>query len=163
GSAGADRDHHLTAIDDRGKNERRELGPVDDVDGDAVAAGACGDLRVERVAGRRNDGHGIAQIGLERIANTDFEPALSRQRQHRSRNADVAREPAHVRAGGTQQAQLAERGLARADNDDDASGGIEEHRKEPHRARSVKALTSIIFYIIVEIRIKIEKYYSILP
>src|SRR5262249_6066894 len=107
---------------------------VDDVDGDSVAAGACGDLRIERVAGRGNDDHGIAQIGFERIAKTDFEPALSRQRQHRFGDVGVAREPAHVRTCGTKQAYLPERELARADNDDDASGGIEEHRKEPHRA-----------------------------
>src|SRR5262249_24850798 len=134
--------------------------PVDDVDGDTVAAGACSDLSIERLASRGNDGHGIAQIGLERIAEADFEPALSRPRQHLFGDVGVAAKPAHVRAGGTQQAQLAERGLTRAHNDDDASGGIEQHWKEPHRARSVRALTSIIFYIIVQIGLKIEKYYS---
>jgi hypothetical protein len=41
-----------------------------------------------------------------------------------------------MRASGTQQAQLTERGLARADNDDDASSGIEEDRKEMHCVRS---------------------------
>src|SRR6516162_8558532 len=148
GSAGADRDHHLAAIDDGGKNERREVRPVDDIDGDAVAAGAGGDLSVERVARRGNDGDGIAQIGLEWIGEADFEPARSRQRQHRFRDVDVARQPAHVRAGG--------------DNNDDASSGIEEDREEPHRALR-NALTSIIFYIIVAAGIKIEKYYSNVP
>src|SRR5262249_59228888 len=41
GSTGADRDHHLTAIDDGGKNEGREFGPVDDIDGDEMAASAA--------------------------------------------------------------------------------------------------------------------------
>jgi hypothetical protein len=63
-----------------------------------------------------------------------------------------------MRSGGTQQAQFTERGLARADNDDDASGGIEEHGKEMHRARfSAKTLTSIIFHIIVDLGTKREK------
>src|SRR5262249_35866954 len=159
GPTGADRDHHLATIDDGGKNERREFRPVDDIDGDAVAAGACGDLSVQYVASRANDGHGIAPIGPERIAEADFEPALSRRRQHLFGDVGVAGKPAHVRAGGTEQAQLAERGLARAHNDDDASGGIEEHRKEPHRALRT-GLTSIIFYIIVETAAKIEKYYD---
>ena len=151
GSTGADRDHHLTAIDDGGKNEGREFGPVDDIDGDAMAASAGSDVSVERIAGRGNDGDGIMPIGFERIAKADFEPALSRQRQRLGRNVGVAGEPAHVRSGRTQQAQLTERGLARADNDDDASGGIEEHGKEVHRARfSAKMLTSIIFHIIVD-------------
>src|SRR5262249_7712173 len=145
---------------DGGKNERRELRPIDDIDGDAVAAGARGDLSVERVAGRGNHGHGIAQVGLERIAKADFEPALCRQRQQLFGAVRLPPEPADVRAGGTQQTQLAERGLARAHDDDDASGGIEEHRKEPHRASSAKTLTSIIFYIIVEMSMEIEKYCS---
>src|SRR5262249_15910773 len=135
---------------------------VEGSEGAGGGAGAGGDLSGGSVARRGNDGDGIAQIVLERIAESDLEPTRSRQRQHRFGEVDVAREPAHVRAGGTQQAQLADRGLAGADNNDDASSGIEEHRKEPHRALR-NGLTTIIFYIIVEAGIKIEKYYSRMP
>ena len=48
---------------------------------------------------------------LESITKTDFEPALSRQRQHLFRDVDGAREPAHMRPCGAQQPQFSERGL----------------------------------------------------
>ena len=54
-----------------------------------------------------------------------------------------------MRAGGAQQAQLAERGLARADENEDACRGVEKERKETHGVDPANPLTSIIFYIIV--------------
>jgi hypothetical protein len=123
-STGPDCDHHLAAIDDGGKDEGRQLRAVDDVDGDAPGPRALGDLRVDRISRRRYDRRDVAHVGAERIADADFQTAPSGQRQELFRNVGVAREPAHVRSGGAQQTQLAERRLARADKDEDACGGI---------------------------------------
>ncbi len=140
GAAGADRDHDLAAIDDGGKDEGRELRPVHDIDGDAPTARPSCHLGVERLARRRNDRNGVAQIGSQRIAGADFEPAASGERQLLFRHVGLAGEPAHMRAGCTQEAQLAERGLARADEDKDADGAVEKHRKETHRVGSAESL-----------------------
>ena len=133
-AAGADRDHHLAAIDDGGEDEGRELRPVDDIDRNALAASARGNLLIECIARRANDGGDVAPVGWQRVADIDLEPTVPGKRQHLFRNVGRAREPAHMRAGGTQQAQFAERGLPRADKNKDTGGGIEEQRQEAHRA-----------------------------
>ena len=134
-SAGADRDHHLAAIDDGGEDEGRELRPVDDIDRDALrGARARRFVRSSASPAARNDGGDVAQVGWQRIADIDLEPAAPGKRQHLFRNVGDRGKPAHMRAGGAQQAQLAERGLARADKNKDTRGGIEEQRQETHRA-----------------------------
>src|SRR5262249_52954662 len=90
-SAGADRHHDLAAIDDRGKDESGKLGPVDNIDRDAVAARADGNLRVESLS-RGNDGDDVAQIGRERIADADFKSPRSGERHDIFGNVEVARE-----------------------------------------------------------------------
>lgn len=131
-AAGSDRDHHLAAIDDGGKNEGRQIRTVDDIDGNALAPRARGDLTIEQLASGRNDGDDVAQVRLEGIPEADFKLPLPRRRRQLFRNVDVAGEPADMCAGRPQQAQLGERRLARADKDKDACRGIEKQRKEPH-------------------------------
>ena len=119
-AAGRDRNHDLAAIDDGGKDECRQNRTVDDIDGNALATRACGNLTIEQFAGGRNDGDDVAQVRLERIPEADFKLPLPRRRRQLFRNVDTAGEPADVCAGRPQQAQLRERRLARADKNKDA-------------------------------------------
>src|SRR5262249_39755612 len=101
----------------------------------------------ELVAACRHDRDHVAQVRLARIADADLEPARSRQRRHFFGNVGVAREPAHMGTARPQQAQFGERSLARSDQSKGSGGGVEEDRKETHRASSAKLLTRMIFYI----------------
>src|SRR5262249_34226206 len=135
-AAGADRHHHLAAIDDGRKNEGRQLRPVDDVNRDALRAGARGYGRVAGIADGGDDRDHVGEIGPQRISDADLEPALAGKRQYLFRDIGIAGEPAHVRAGRAQQTKLGKRRRARSDQHDDARGGIQEHRQETHRAQS---------------------------
>ncbi len=118
-------------------------------------------MLIERIARRANDGGNVAPVGWQGVADIDLEPAAPGKRQHLFRNVGRAREPAHVRAGGTQQAQFAERGLPRADKNKDTGGGIEEQRQETHRANL--PARSTIFLAAPERPMKREKYYGDWP
>jgi hypothetical protein len=80
-AAGADRDHHVAAID-HGRNEKgRQVGPVDHVDRHIAGAGAGSDLLIERSAGRRDHGDEFREVGLERIGQGDFQMTGRRARE----------------------------------------------------------------------------------
>ena len=131
-AAGADRHHHLAAIDDGGKDERGKLGAVHDIDRNAMPASARSDLRVERI-GRRNDRSNVAQISGKRIADADFKATRTGKRHDVFGDVGLAREPAHVSRGRAQQTQLAESRFAGADKHHHAGSGVEEEGEEAHR------------------------------
>jgi hypothetical protein len=89
-SPGADSDDHLAAIDDSGKNEGREIRAIDDIDGNALATRARGDVMIEQIAGGRNNGHDVAQVGLEGVPDADFKLPLPLGRRQFLRNVGAA-------------------------------------------------------------------------
>jgi hypothetical protein len=158
GSAGADRDNYLAAIDDGGKNECRELGPVDDIDGDAMAAGAGGNLRVERIAGRGNNGDGVAKSALSGSPklissrpgpdSVSISSATSTSRENQRTCAPAAR---------------SSRNLPRADSPEPTrmTTPAQVSRNTGRKriaGQLLETLTSIIFHIIVKTGAKREKY-----
>ena len=98
-------------------------------------------------------GDGAMQVGGQRIVgeNFDLRSGVGAERCEAigGLRGLVGRVPAHVRAGGQQHAQLGQRELAVAHQDDGARLQIEKDRQEPHSALRFPAagLTGIIFYI----------------
>ena len=128
-AAGADRHHHVAAVDDRREHEGGEVGAVDHVDRNAGLAGARGNRLVARVAGRAHDRDRAGEIGGQRIVEIDLElPGRGRGLHDLVGDVGVAGEPAHGRMGGEQQPQLVDRVLARADKRDGTAGDIHENR-----------------------------------
>ena len=127
GAAGGNADHHGVAIDDRRRDEARQLRTVDDVDRHAGGLGGARHFGVDR---RHAAGADRQALAVE-IAGAEF-AALERDPPGLGLVGDLARGPRgdhrHPRAGLAQQAKFPRRGLAAADQQDRAAGQIQEGR-----------------------------------
>ena len=132
-AAGADRNHHFAAIDDRWKHEGGQVGAVDHIHGNAGVAGARRNLLVALVAGRADHRDRAGEARGQRIVEIDFELSRSGGSLHDLvGNVGVAGIPAHGGMRGAQQAQLGGGVLAAADQRHGAAGHIQENREKAH-------------------------------
>src|SRR5258708_10130193 len=131
GSAGADGDHHVAAIDDRGKNKARMLEIVHHIDGQADRFCACRHCNSDVASACARDRNDAGEIGGERIAFREpdprgicFEPAHIRMA--------IGCVPADARGRGCQQAEFCARRIAGADQKHRTGLQIEKYRQESH-------------------------------
>ncbi len=150
GAAGADRDHDVAAVDDGGKDEGRQVGPVDHVDRDAGRARARGDGFVHRASGGAHDGDDAGEVRRCGIARDNVELSFARVGADRGLGRSDCKlfragVPADAGAGRAQEPQLVVRRRSTSDQGDRSVGDIEKHGKETHANKVL--LTRTIFYI----------------
>ena len=106
-AAGADRHHHLAAVDDRRKHEGGQVGAVDHIHRDAGVARAGGNLFVALVAGRAHHRDRAGKTRRQRIVEIDFELARTGRGLHDLiGNIGMAGIPAHRGVRRAQQPKL---------------------------------------------------------
>ena len=160
-AAGADRDHHVTAIDDRGKNEARMRQVVHHIDRQADRLCPHRHRNSDVAGARAKNRNHTAEIGRQRIAFGNLDP----RRVGRLQSADImiaiGREPANARAGRSQQRNFAR---ARSPAPTSSTGPVCRSRNTGrNRIRyslpRLTGLTGIIFYICLIRRPQRENYF----
>ena len=113
GAAGADRDHHVAAIDDGRKNESRMRKIVHHIDGQADRFRPRRHRDADVAGARTQDRNHAAQIGDQRIAFGQLDPRGIGGVQPAHIMTAVGGEPADARARRQQQAQFRPRQIRR--------------------------------------------------
>ena len=134
GAIGADADHHRRAIDDAAEAEGRELGCVDDVDGDAVPAsgrGECGRLLAGQGAVRQRGSGQV--VCVPSPADNGDAAGRRRLRERIELGAWIGCKRLHVCAGSSGKLGLPDRRIAGPGQDDALARQIDEYRQ--HRQR----------------------------
>ena len=100
-----------------------------------VRARERSDALIDLFSGRRNDGERAGEIVRIGLARDDLDLSRRNDAHARDRRRPRAplREPAHIRAGRAQQAQLCDRGRARTDQHHASARQVEKDRQETHR------------------------------
>ncbi len=136
---GADRHHHLAAVDDGRKREGGQVGAVDHIDRNAGVARAHRNLFVALVAGRAHHRDRAGKTCRQRIVEIDLEMARTGGGLHDLvANVGMTRIPAHGGVRREQEPKLGDGLLAGADQRHRAAGHIEEYRKKTHRRLSLR-------------------------
>src|ERR1700737_1724275 len=132
GSAGADGNNHVAAIDNRRKNKGRMRQVVHHIHGQADR------LRPRRHRGpdvaraRAQDRNHPAEIGSQRVASHKLNPRRIGGVQGAHIMIAVGCVPANARACRCQQAQFRPRQITRSDKHYGTGSQIEKHRQESH-------------------------------
>ena len=150
-AAGADGDHYLAAIDDGRKDEGRQVGPVDHVDRNALAACALGNplTQLALLGGNYGNQYSLKSALSGSPMLISRRPAPGRVRISSATSA-LRQYQRTCAPAGAPRARLGERPVPGPEQDYHASGDIHEQRQEAHE-RSRKGLTSIFFYTITDL------------